>query len=263
MTSPSVGAPLLARISQRSVATPSPTQRSNVSAPATETIIESSENLVTPDLPAGRPRTGTGDEFADQLWVEWWPEDDSAAPRERFSRSLHDLTSTYVEHYWLPVLGPSSVMLVRRLAVNLSASPDGFALEVGDLAVALGIGHRGGRNGPMARTLQRCCSFGVTRVDHGHQLLVRRGLPSLSARQLARLPHTLQAAHRPNDHDAPPRVAHENERQQRCRTLALSLLELGEESLAAEQQLHRWRFHPAMAFDAVQWASGQLQEQRR
>jgi hypothetical protein len=35
----------------------------------------------------------------------------------------------------------------------------------------------------------------------------------------------------------------------------LSLLDLGEDVTAAERQLHRWRFHPAMAYEAVQWAA--------
>ena len=44
----------------------------------------------------------------------------------------------------------------------------------------------------------------------------------------------------------------------RCRTLALSLLELGEGPEEAEVQLHRWRFHPAMAHESVVWAGGRI-----
>ena len=36
--------------------------------------------------------------------------------------------------------------------------------------------------------------------------------------------------------------------------LALSLLELGEDTEATERQLHTWRLHPAIAHEAVAWA---------
>ncbi|MEA2497534.1 MAG: hypothetical protein QOJ29_5445, partial [Thermoleophilaceae bacterium] len=38
------------------------------------------------------------------------------------------------------------------------------------------------------------------------------------------------------------------------RRLALSLLELGEDLEATERQLQRWRFHPAICHESVQWA---------
>jgi hypothetical protein len=37
--------------------------------------------------------------------------------------------------------------------------------------------------------------------------------------------------------------------------LALSLLELGEDLEEAERQLLRWRYHPALAREAVVWAA--------
>ena len=40
----------------------------------------------------------------------------------------------------------------------------------------------------------------------------------------------------------------------RARRLALSLVESGEGYDDAERQLHRWKFHPAVAHDAVKWA---------
>jgi hypothetical protein len=36
---------------------------------------------------------------------------------------------------------------------------------------------------------------------------------------------------------------------------------LGEDDAAVERQLHRWRFHPAMASDALRWASSLRQQQ--
>ena len=43
--------------------------------------------------------------------------------------------------------------------------------------------------------------------------------------------------------------------RRRARQLALSLLDLGEDVEAAERQLMRWNFHPAMCREAIDWAS--------
>src|SRR3974377_617260 len=41
-----------------------------------------------------------------------------------------DPRSLYVETFWLPILGPSAILLLRRLADRLEAAPSGFALAV-------------------------------------------------------------------------------------------------------------------------------------
>lgn len=198
-------------------------------------------------------------EAAALLWVETW--DDPSHP------GTHGLRSHYVECFWLPILGPSSIMLLRLLADGLERSPAGFTLDVVDTARRLGLGHRAGRNAPVSKTIARCCSFGAARLDNAHQLVVRPRLSSLTDRQLSRLPASLQAQHRATPPVAPhlsavaptpPGPDDVTERRQRCRTLALSLLQLGEAPAVAEQQLHRWRFHPAMAFESVQWAAARL-----
>ncbi|MEM7273236.1 MAG: hypothetical protein AAF547_09175 [Actinomycetota bacterium] len=106
----------------------------------------------------------------------------------------HDPRSPYVERFWLPILGPSCVLLLRRLAADLERSPDGFLLETARLAPALGIGMKGGRNGPLWRAVERACRFGAAQRN-GELLAVRRRLPPLTARQTERLPADLAAEH--------------------------------------------------------------------
>jgi hypothetical protein len=82
---------------------------------------------------------------------------------------------------------------------------------------------------------------------------VRRRIPPLSRRHLARLPESLQGAHQRWQEEqlqVPPHV----EQQRRSRQLALSLLELGEDREATERQLLRWRYHPALARESTIWA---------
>ena len=191
------------------------------------------------------------------MWVEPWSDATGDGPR-------HSLRSDYVETFWLPVLGPSSVLLLRLLAAGLARAPGGYTLDLAEAARMLGIGHRGGRNGPMQRTIERCCAFGATRLDHGHQLLVRETLGSLGPRQLARLPESLRHRHTAALRStARQPVGPEIEvLRSRCRTLALSLLELGEGPEEAEVQLHRWRFHPAMAHESVVWAAERVASER-
>ena len=52
----------------------------------------------------------------------------------------HDARSTYVERFWLPILGPTTTLFLRRVAHELDDRPEGFDLPVLDTASALGLG---------------------------------------------------------------------------------------------------------------------------
>ena len=103
----------------------------------------------------------------------------------------HDPRSRYVELFWLGVLGPTATLLLRRLADGLESYPDGFELDVPDLARGLGIKLQGQRRAAFANALQRTVLFGMAQ-QHSHGLLVRRRIPPLSHRQVAQLPTDLR-----------------------------------------------------------------------
>jgi hypothetical protein len=164
----------------------------------------------------------------------------------------HDPRSPYVERFWLGVLGPSSVVLLRRLAAELEANPAGFELPLEETAKTLGLGMKGGRNSPFLRTISRCVQFHLLHLeDGGNVLLARRKLPPLTRGQITRLPEPLQLQHRDWQEDP---AQHDERSKVRARRLALSLLELGEDVEATERQLHRWRSHPLAAREATAWA---------
>ncbi len=164
----------------------------------------------------------------------------------------HDPRSVYVERFWLGVLGPSSVVFLRRLATELESSPSGFTLPLEETARTLGLGMRGGRNSPFLRTITRCAQFHLVHFDErAATLLARRKLPPLTRGQITKLPERLQRQHQ--DWQANPALADARQRV-RGRRLALSLFELGEGVETAESQLLRWRFPPAVARDATAWA---------
>ena len=165
----------------------------------------------------------------------------------------HDPRSVYVERFWLGILGPSTTWLLRHLANGLDASPEGFDLDLAQAAQALGLGSKGGRHSPFMRALSRCCQFDVADARPDGVLAVRRKLPPLTRRQVVRLSPELAAAHQAWQETQLQIPAHELQRR-RSRRLALSLIELGEDAEATEQQLARWKFHPALCREAAAWA---------
>jgi hypothetical protein len=173
----------------------------------------------------------------------------------------HDPRSAYVEQFWLGILGPSTTWLLRRLAAGLEHEPAGFALPLAETARALGIGGLSGRHSPFMRALGRICQFELAQLEDHDVLAVRRKLPPLNRRQVARLSPALQEAHH-RWYDEQLAVPAVEQMRKRARRLALSLLELGEDVEATERQLLRWKFHPAMAREAAAWAWARHQDAR-
>ncbi|MHB8681154.1 MAG: hypothetical protein ACYDA2_03550 [Acidimicrobiales bacterium] len=170
----------------------------------------------------------------------------------------HDPRAWYVEHFWLPVLGPTCIWLLRRLAAGLDATGAAkpgasFTLSVPDTARALGLGGRQGRNSPLWRAIDRSVAFEMARWQGQGVLAVRRALPPLAQRYLVRLPASLQRMHDAWVHASRPGPALDDHRR-RARRLALGLTELGESDDAVELQLVRWGIHPAVAHESTKWA---------
>lgn len=168
----------------------------------------------------------------------------------------HDPRSHYAERFWLPVLGPSTMWLLRRIASGLEQHPEGFEMDLVSAAKALGLGssERHGRNSPFMRTLTRCVDFDMATL-RGTTLAVRRKLPPLSRRHLLRLPPELVEEHE-RYIESQADTAEVETMRNRGRLLAMSLAELGEDQATAEEQLMRWRFHPALASECASWAYG-------
>lgn len=163
----------------------------------------------------------------------------------------HDPRSRYVEKFWLGILGPSSTWLLRHFADRLERDPDGVEMDVRVMAGSMGLGIRGGRNSPLFKSLSRCCQFGLARFFDERTILVRRSLPPLSARQLARLPEALQEEHLAL-YSAPARQ--DPRRSDMARGIAEALIGAGEPPDQVEAHLHRLGIHPAVAFDSVRRA---------
>ena len=168
----------------------------------------------------------------------------------------HDPRSAYVERFWLPVLGPSTTLLLRLLTDRLEGSQKGMRIDVAETARALGLGQRQGRHGPFLRSLARAIDFDMVRYLGPGVIGVRRSLPTLSHRHLARLPESLQREHA----DAVRLIGTTTDLMvRRGQQLALSLLALGESSQDTQRQLTRWSFDETVAHECALWAARELE----
>jgi hypothetical protein len=105
--------------------------------------------------------------------------------------------AAYVERFWLPVLGPSSVMVLRHLAADLATRGERVRVVVDELARECGIpgtgSHRGGGR-PIVRTLTRLEHYGMVQ-PHGDVWWVRTMVGELSRHHLRGLPERLAMEH--------------------------------------------------------------------
>jgi hypothetical protein len=174
-----------------------------------------------------------------------------------------DPRSLYAETFWLPTLGPTSLLLLRHLAVRFDQSPRSdtrIELRVAEASLALGVGRREGSSSPIVRTLARLEQFDLAAADPASPTIaVRRTLPPLHQRLLRRLPADLQRVH---EHWVKARLAEPPyaEAMRRARRLALRLLENGDRRDQVEATLGSIGYHPAVSAAAARWATEELDE---
>lgn len=161
-----------------------------------------------------------------------------------------DPRSAYVERFWLPLLGPTSTWLLRRLAAEFDHQPEGFSLDAADCARSIGIGNKGGRAGPFHRSLDRCVRFDLAREEDHDILAVRTRVPPLTRMQVSRLPRHLHGAHQRWQQDQLRRSNHPSNDHHGAR-LARSLLDVGASPADVEDQLRRWNFDQSSARRAM------------
>lgn len=196
--------------------------------------------------PAPALRVTTGPDAPDQLHIRPWPDDviDSMG---------FDPRSSYVETFWLSLLGPSTTWLLRRLVAGLEAHPDGYALSLAETARSLGLSARGAHRSAFVRAVGRTIKFELATPEGPDVLAVHRKVPPLNQRQVAKLAPELQAAHRRWQQEQLQTPSGELLRR-RGRLLALSMMEMGDDLDRAEHRLLSLRYHPALAHDAAAWA---------
>lgn len=148
--------------------------------------------LAGPDPPIGAASTPGSGTLPPTLTIVPWTTLPADPTLPRFP-----VSHRYVEVLWTPLLGPTQVMLLRRLSEI--ASPAGSEVEVADLAVAIGSRTRSaspaGSNSAVARAIERLARFRFVYRPSPTTLAVVTDVPPLSERDLQRLPHHFRELH--------------------------------------------------------------------
>ena len=110
------------------------------------------------------------------------------------------LDHPYIEQVYCSVLGPTSVLLLRRAGELFAEHPRGVTVDMVDLSRSLGLGVRGdaddvGRNSPLRRTMDRLERFHMARWTSEDRLGIHPKVPALMKHQLARLAEPVQKLH--------------------------------------------------------------------
>lgn len=165
----------------------------------------------------------------------------------------HDPRSQYAETFWLPILGPSTLWLLRHIATRFDVEPEGFTLELDEASSALGIRSNGGRNNAFQRSIGRMIGFNMGRVVDAVTIEVRRVMPWLHGGQVRRLSPARQRLHQQTFER---RSERRQEDGRRAAGVASTLLQLGDSPDLVEQQLLSWGVEPRTAHAAVNaaWA---------
>ena len=181
---------------------------------------------------------------------------------EEVEASGFDIRSAYSETFWLPILGPSVMWLLRSIAGRFDDEPESFVLDFDETARSLGMRFNGSRNSPFNRSLCRVVTFSMGFMVDDDTIAVRTILPRLRPGQLQRLSPMLQTRH----HNELRRVAEDEEREaDRATHVATTLLSLGDSPDIVERQLVNWGIERRVASLAVNvaWADKARSEQRR
>lgn len=101
------------------------------------------------------------------------------------------LEHEYVETFWLPVVGPTALVFLRKWGRVLRQVP-AWTIEKETLAKSLGIGMPA-----LFKMLDRMPGFHLAQweADDYSYMSIRRALPNIPEAKLLRLPDTLQVAH--------------------------------------------------------------------
>lgn len=98
--------------------------------------------------------------------------------------AVHDPSGEYSRRFWLPAIGPTGLVLVQWMADQGGA----VELPLADVARALGLGGRTGKQAPLLRTLDRLARFRVTRREGPLDWHVAAAFPDLPVQLRRHLP---------------------------------------------------------------------------
>jgi hypothetical protein len=142
--------------------------------------------------------------------------------------------------------------VLRRLVLGFDRYPLGYELDLSETACALGLSYTQGTANVFMRSLNRCVLFGVAQPTDG-TLAVRRRVPPVARRHLARMPDQLRSAHDSWTLSV-TRVSMED--LERARLLATAMVDAGDDRDVVERQLLALGVVPSAAAEVASSCCG-------
>ena len=173
---------------------------------------------------------------------------DHHGANHRGSRPTFDPRSYYAETFWLPILGPSTLWLLRKVAERFDTEPDGFELDLIETSLSLGIPSKGGRNNPFSRAIRRVISFNMGEMIDEQTIAIVRTMPPLHGGQVRRLTPRLANLH---EQTLRSHRSCADEDLHRATQVAHTLLGLGDSRDIVERQLVTWGVDSTIASTSV------------
>jgi hypothetical protein len=123
-----------------------------------------------------------------------WPSTRCPHPNPKVRRVGFTLDDPYVEQVWTAVIGPSALLVLRRLPV-LWREREPALVDLRELGQSLGLGPSLARSGRTRQTIERLVAFEMAHWLPGNELGMRTEVAPLSGRQLARVPEWTRQVH--------------------------------------------------------------------
>lgn len=199
------------------------------------TAVGFTDGSIMPETTTRTPKSSKPRALADILTVMPWAD-------PLVDQDGHHPRSSYVEDYWMAILGPTAYCLLRKLSAGFDHDPDGYVMDPSATATEMGLGSGTGSSSQLARSLDRLELFALVRRRRD-EVWCRLRLPLLHRRQRARLPEHLGRSHiywqqqQEDEHYRATQLS-------KATVVATALVELGDRPSAVETQLHQMRYSP-------------------
>jgi hypothetical protein len=107
-----------------------------------------------------------------------------------FDRWGSEPRSTYVERFWLPVIGPSSLVLARSITTGFESNNGSYRVDASHQATAIGVSPS-----QLRRVLDRLVVFGVAKTLGPDMFCIRTMWPVIGSGAIRQLTASLHQQH--------------------------------------------------------------------
>jgi len=134
--------------------------------------------------------------LASHLTIDPWPDSrQHGTGHDPLDRDTPPGQPPYCETFWLPIIGPTALLLIRQLTRHHENNP-GQPIPTVHIAQSLGLGQRIDRSSRLADIIARVEMFKFARLSAlGDHLALRPELPHMPDYTIQRLPDAHRALH--------------------------------------------------------------------